>query len=359
MNGTSANSPDATPGVPQPHSPEGRSAGFESWSLALVVAVVSGAFVVLFILYSNVISTELGSACDRYVDSIGHVVCADGDDHDPTEPHVPFVRVTPPTAEAFAWSALSAALMTLVLLVLVPSTVWWRELRRDLRPRRWANVNWMVPLMLMLFVTGLILARNVVSGHFDKLVILRAIPTFISWTAAIPAMAGLLDVHATATLGHPRLEDETTSIAAAKRLRSYLDRFVRILGLQIAAWLVWYGASLRLGEALRTTDLARQGGTFAAPLNVSIIVLVYGAVLTGLLAIGFAAGSTALDRRSRQIADELMARDHGPADTEEARTTRASYDQEMGVERSQRSRFEAAVAIAAPLLGGIFSQFVA
>jgi hypothetical protein len=347
------------PGMGELNPPDGKGAGFESWSLALIIAVVSGAFVALYILYWGVISPRLGSSCDRRLDAKGNVVCTNvKKDDSPSTVEVPFVRVTPPGAEAFAWSAASAALMTLTLLVMVPSTVWWRELRRDLRPRRWARVNLMVPVMLMLFVTGLILSGKVASSGFEALAILAAIPTFISWTAAIPAMAGTLDVHATATFGHPKLEDVTTNLAAAKSLRSYLDRFVRILGLQIAAWLVWYGAWLRLGEALRITDLERQGGN-AAPLNASIIVLVYGAILTGLLAIGFAAGSTALDRRAKQIAEMLIARNRGRAESEEAQTPLAAYYEEMGVERSQRSRFEASVAIAAPLIGGIFSQFVA
>ena len=334
----------------------GEAKDVSDWNLALVVAAVSALFVVLFVAYSALDVPKLSPACDRPEDAAGVSVCQSSS-RSSTKMSAPFVRVTSPHVERFAWRTASAALVTVVLVLLVPSYRWWRELREDLGPERGARSNWLVPVALALLVAGLVVPTRV--SRFNWLLILTAIPTLISWFAAVPAMATVLDVHATASLGHPQLQEaQTTGVVTAKRLREYLRRSVAILGLQIAAWVVWYGAAVRLTDALAAAGLARQGGTYSVTPDGSISVIVYGAVLTALLAFAFVVASSALDRRARGIADILINRDQRQADSEEARKLRAVYYEEMGVERSQRSRFEGSVAISAPLLGALFSQFV-
>jgi hypothetical protein len=106
----------------------------------------------------------------------------------------------------------------------------------------------------------------------------------------------------------PRMEDgQTSAVTTIVSLRTHLDRAVGILGLQIAAWMIWYGGTLRLVFAVYAFRLASQGGTYAATPDFSLVVIVYGAVLTTLLALGFVAASFELDGRAKEIAEKLIA----------------------------------------------------
>jgi hypothetical protein len=186
-----------TTGNGQSTPSDGKGVGFESWNLALIVAVVTGVFVALFVVYAALKVPRLGLRCDRPKDGTGSTACTSVGEGGTTTVSAPFVRVIPPWVERFAWWVASAALVTFVLVLLIPSLLWWLELRRDLKPMRLAPANWLVPILLTVFVTWLLL-QPVFGGDFDARLILLATPTLISWAAAIPAMAALLDVHATA-----------------------------------------------------------------------------------------------------------------------------------------------------------------
>lgn len=287
---------------------EGQDARFQSWNLGLIAAGLTAVFLVLVNLYSAFGQPKLDKVCDRLNGAAGQGACecvrdpdsptvCNGDWDAPTEMSGEFVRVIPPFVERIAWWTASGALLTLVLAMLIPSSRWWHRLRRDLGPRRGALSDMLVPVALASLVSVLVLLP-VVGSESRLFSTLIAIPTAVSWLAAVPAIAALLDVHATASLGHPALErSETTGVAAVRRLRQYLDRLVAILGLQIAAWVVWYGALVRLLDAKDTAGLARQGGTFNVTPRGSISVIVNGTLATALLAFVFlACGVKKIDR---------------------------------------------------------------
>ncbi len=350
-------------GAEPPHPPapqEEDRRGVEEWSLRRVVAALIVVYVVTFFALAAAGEPDVGMLCDRADGAAGADVCTPlergsrpGGDTAETSA---FVRVVPAFDERLTWWIASSALMTLTLGLGLVALAWrerlWSRFTRSSRVPR----NVAVPLVFAIAWVAVALLAAARQGGGGWLVAIITLLTALSYFAAVPSFASLLD------LGDAVSEEWDVVGDAADRgipeLRNDLRRFVGILGLQIAAWLVWYGATLRLLEALRSADLARQGGVFHGSLDGTTVLLATGGALTGVLAVVFGKIASGLDGKARRLVDGRVP--VGPLDSgfQDRRQLREAYESHLGVVRSQRARFESMVAVAGPLLGAIISQFV-
>lgn len=331
-----------------------------AWIIVAALAYV--ALIAIFPRVSDDITEISGVPCDLPVEGDGMCqrVGSSDDAAFPTALDLadrPFERIRKPSSEILVWSALGAFAVVSAVALGAAAIHWRKDLGRYPPEGGRLGAKSGGNLVAAAVLAGLGLAAAVgaaLSAQYVQAIVLAAL-----WCSAAPSIAAAADCWTIAD-SRPWMADAALSerVTRLRELGRLHDRFVALLGGQVTIYVLWLSADVEVKGSTSRTELARQGGDFLNDPHLHGLVVLWGAVLTGLLALAYFPAASAVRTHADDLVDETLSGLEETRDYAEFGRQRAALGSMLGADQPLQARFQGAVIVAAPLFTSLMSSLL-
>lgn len=259
-----------------------------------------------------------------------------------------------------SWVVLISALSAILVVLLVPLLSWWRQalnesftkrwLHTPVTKARWKEAGMLLATFLLFLTLGLPDLIGVTVMDHEYVAPLRTslyVWIILAALVSFPAALGMLALQRGADLADwstssAANSDSAELFSARGRLRTFLSALGAIVALSVVT----------TGALQRAVVAGDPETTFT-----SESVLIYGALLTGLLLALYLPAHLSIERRASRLRDRLNP-PNGKADSVAWLKQRKELSDVLEIKGVSTQSLQEAVLILAPLIAGIVSTFL-